>query len=551
MNENQGAKGGKQDRKRVFKIKQFYIQKIKELNKNKKFKKKLKKKKLLELQLLIPTILKIIFSNNKMSKNKEIIIKKDNSSKEKKNIVINISKEKKKEIPKEIKNNKIKKDVLKDIVLITLPVPVALKKDNKDIKVSNNKIINNIKNKSKEITNEKEDNNPIEKSINEQTNDIEILEVINIEEKQKRLDKTNKEVEELTKEVKDSNKELEKYQASRIIELYEDKFKEIRLDLKNLSYEYSLIEEKYDHVKETKEADEILKRLDLLIDKVKELKSKLDIPNSDKYENNYIYELVEEYISDFNNNKAVSTIKSSDLYIDISNKIKELETEKEYLKQKTIKKKKQLSIDEEKMKEIKQEKEKIERQNEDIKKFSKKADQELEKINKKIEETVEINREVQSKLIQANNLSNNLLLLIGAEMMIPTINSAKKVAVATTIGLYVINKIFRKDKYKKIIKNEINLVDYSKEIESSLTSINRTISQLDDNLYDIGKLIYMLENDYSEYISNTEFRSLLNNLYNIKKNIEEKRDNLLKIEQEQEKNLNKNNSKIKVLEENM
>ena len=544
MNENQGAKGGRQDKKRVFKIKQFYIEKIKELNENEKFKKKLKKKKILELQTLIPMLLQLIFSNVKNNK-KRIIIKKEDKLKPKEPTLVKkeISKDKTtKESIKTINKKKPKKEILENIVLTTLPIPVALVNDKKNIKVSNKKIIENIKSKIIEKT------NPIlkeERTINEEIpikkleseDKIEVLQVIDVE-------KSNK-------EIINNNKELEKYKQSRIVGLYEDKFKEIRLDLKNLTYEYALIEEKYEHVKEKSDVDEILKRLDLLIDKLKELKTKLDIPNSDKYENNYIYQLVEEYVNEFDNNKAVSSIKSSDLYIDISKKIKELEQEKEYLKQKTLKKKQMLAIDEEKMKRIKKEKERIAQSNEKIKEFTKEADKELNEINKKIDDVVQINKEIVTKLSQANNISNKLLILIGAEMMIPTASSAKQVAVATTVGLYAINKIFRKNKYQKMIKNEISTVDYSKEIESSLTSISNTISKLDDNLSDIDKLIFMLQNDYNEYTNNDNFNSLLSNLYSIKNNLEEKKDNLIKIQNAEEMNLNKNRNKIKVLEENM
>ena len=552
MNENQGAKGGKQDRKRVFKIKQFYIEKIKELNKNEKFKKKLKKKKLLELQLLIPVLLKLFLPKEKTTKKEKSSIKKEEKKKEttsnkeekpKEKIVTVTERVKVDKKPKKTK----KKDILEDIVLITLPVPVALLNDKKDIKVSNKKIIDNIQNNTIQVLNpsiKDQSNKPSSKEetkpkdeITNNDEELEILEVLDI-------DQSNK-------EISDSNKELEKYKASRIVSLYEDKFKEIRLDLKNLFYEYSLIEEKYDHVKEKSDADDILKRLDILIDKVKELKSKLDIPNSDKYENSYIYQLVEEYVNEFNNNKAVSSIKSSDLYIDISNKIKELEQEKDHLKKKTLQKKELLSIDEEKMKQIKKEKEKKEKYNEKLNEFTKKADEDLEKINKKINEVKHKNTEITLKISQANSISNNLLLLIGAEMMIPTANSAKKVAVASTVGLYLLNKLLRRDKYKKLIKDEISTVDYSKEIEASLTSISQTISKLDENIYDIDKMIFMLQNDYSDYKDNNEFKGLLNNLFSIKKNIEEKKDNLIKIQKEEEKNLNKNNNKVKVLEENM
>jgi len=525
MNENQGAKGGKQDRKRVFKIKAYYINKIKELNKNEKFKKKLKKKKLLELQILIPILLKLLFFNERKKETNKKIVNKKESIKHK----------------KDKKEKETKKDILEDIVLITL-APVALINDNKKIKISNKKIINNIKNNIKEKTTIKEkvieENKSIEKQKEHKKNTVEVLELIDI-------DKSNKKIDEL-----DNNKELEKYKNNRIVDLYEDKFKEIRLDLKNLNYEYNLIEESYDHVKEKNDADEILKRLDVLIDKIKELKSKLDIPNSDKYENSYIYELVDNYVRDFDNNKAVSSVKSSDLYIEISKKIKELEIERDYLKKKTEKKKQQLSIDEEKMKKIHKEKEKIDNYSDKLKEFTKNAEEDLKKINKKLEKNIELDQEIINNLNQANNTSRNLLLLIGAEMMIPTVSSAKKVAVASTVGIYLINKIFRKDKYKNKLKNEISSIDYSKQIEASLTSINKTISRLDDNIYEVSNLIYMLETEYNAY-TDSRYNELLNNLYSIKNKIEEKRDNLIRIEKETNKSLNKNNQKIKVLEENM
>ena len=550
MNENQGAKGGKQDRKRVFKIKQFYIEQIKELNKNEKFKKKLKKKKLLQLQILIPILLKIFLSKEKTPKKKIVSIKKETKKKSKETTTRNDIKKKEKKETEKVKVNKQEKlkksknkDILEDIVLTTLPVPVALLNEKKDIKVSSKKIINNIQNKTKQEKLKKDIPNTEKESIEiitakeeNKPEELEILEILDLEEPKKEIR---------------NNDELEKYKANKIVSLYEDKFKEIRLDLKRLFYEYSLIEEKYDHVKQKREADDILNRLDVLIDKVKELKQKLDIPNSDKYDNSYIYQLVEEYVNEFNNNKAVSSIKSSDLYIDISNKIKELEQEKDYLKKKTIQKKQQLDIDEEKMKTLKEEQEQKEKYNKKINEFTKKADEDLENINKKVNDLVHKNTEITIKLSRANNISNNLLLLIGAEMMIPTANSAKKVAVAATVGIYVLDKLFRKDKYKKNIKEEISTVDYSKEIEASLTSISKTILKLDENIYDIGRMIYLIENDYQDYKDTNDFKNLLNNLYRIKNSLEEKKDNLIKIQNEEEKNLNKNNSKVKVLEENM
>ena len=51
-------------------------------------------------------------------------------------------------------------------------------------------------------------------------------------------------------------------------------------------------------------------RLSEVIEKIELLKSKINIDNLNKYDDNYIYTLIEEYLSEFKNGKVISSIKN-------------------------------------------------------------------------------------------------------------------------------------------------------------------------------------------------------------------------------------------------
>ena len=104
----------------------------------------------------------------------------------------------------------------------------------------------------------------------------------------------------------------------------------------------------------SKEADKLLDSLNYLIKKVDELKRKIKVDNLDKYDENYIYTLIEDYLKEFRDKKAIKEIKDSNLFIDISEKIDELSSKKDKLKKKVENRKETLKIKEDNFKDLKE-----------------------------------------------------------------------------------------------------------------------------------------------------------------------------------------------------
>ena len=120
------------------------------------------------------------------------------------------------------------------------------------------------------------------------------------------IDQTKIPIKETTKE---DTFDLDKLKNKEIVSQYEEKLKEARSSLKDLIYEYNIIEKAYQNTKNTKELEELLDRLNSLIKKINELKDKLSLDTSDKYDFNYIKELASLYIDSFNNKEIVNEIK--------------------------------------------------------------------------------------------------------------------------------------------------------------------------------------------------------------------------------------------------
>ena len=64
------------------------------------------------------------------------------------------------------------------------------------------------------------------------------------------------------------------------------------------------------------------------------IKDKMNIDNYSQYDENYIYFLIETYFEDFKNKQIVKEIKESPFYIELSEKISELDSKKNKFKKK-------------------------------------------------------------------------------------------------------------------------------------------------------------------------------------------------------------------------
>lgn len=372
---------------------------------------------------------------------------------------------------------------------------------------------------------------------------------ITLEEKEQELHKEQATPEEELKvgitAVDTVDEKLDKLKNHKIVDEYEHKLKEVRKDLRQLVFEYNLVSEASDNLYDSKEADELLDRLNEIIKKIEELKRKIDIPDIDKYDDNYLYTLIEDYIEEFKNKKFVSEIKDSALYIMISEKLDELDSKKDNLQNKIETKKSSLELDEMRIEEIREKYYSFDRFNNELTKFQQEQDKVLEEIKDKMAKATTVQERVETQVQGMNRQSRRLLTIMAASMMLPGARSAKGLATMAASYLYFMRTIMRPNVRTRTLRT-IKVEDYHKEIESSLSELDNVSTLLKKTSKQIETTIKEFETEFSEYLNVfPECRELLSSLEKIKDEIQEKEYELGRIKEEQEKNLEKNNAKVK------
>lgn len=544
MNEgNRGQKGGLNDRRRVIKLRKKEIERLKELNEEESLKKVLKENETKELLNIIPlVIIKIVIDSTKS--NKVVSINRDKNEKQQepqKPLAQEIEVEADKK-PKEegyIKVEKIEEEKKEPPIIenIILPGILLLEGTPKITKIE--KIDFDDKDLVPSVEKPKEEKEPTEeKEPNKQKKEFQE----NEEEKETKEDKKYTESEKKQSEI---DKKLERLQSNKIVEKYEEKLMGIRHDLRKLIYEYNVIVDRNNKLETKDEAERLLDSLNKLIRKIDELKKKLEIPDNDKYDETYLYAIAEEYMKEFSNNKPIKEITSSPLYISISNKVKELDKAKDRLKKTIDSNKKTLGINENKVEELKSKYNSIASFDKKMDAFTSQAEKELKDVEDKVKNSLDIKREMEYRVVEANRMSRLLAGLIAVEAMLPTNKSAKRAALIATVGAYVLNRILNRRRVEVRENVKVTVKDYSERIEKDLDKIEDVQKTLSKNTKDLDKIISLLENDYKDVVAaNSEYKELLINLKIIKSNLQEKEYDLRRINDDTKKSLDENNHKV-------
>ena len=569
FDESRGQKGGINDRRRVMKLRKQEIERLKELNEEESLKKELKERETKELLSIIPiVIIKILIDNTRSKKIVNIDRKKDIKEKEKKEETITqleeIKEEKKKEPSKKsleqikpesnegfVKVDRIEEEKNESPIIenIILPGILLLQDKPKIIKVDKVKDIDEKELKeeiSKEEAKQSEEQEEIKSDDKEKSEEAK-EEVKEEEREEKKEEKSEKKEKSQSSKEKQSevDKKLERLQSNKIVEKYADKLMAIRHDLRNIIFEYNMIVDRNNKLQTKEEAEKLLDSLNKLIKKIDELKKKLDIPDSDKYDETYLYAIAEEYMKEFSNNKPIKEIKSSPLYISISEKVKELDKAKNKLKKTIDNNKKSLGIKEAQVEKLKSNYDKMSDFDKKMDNFTTQAEKELKDVEDKVKNSVDIKREMEYRVVEANRMSRLLVGLMAVEAMLPTNRSTKRAALIATAGAYVLNRLLNRRRVQVRENVKVTVKDYSERIEKDLDKIEDVQKNLSKNCAELDKIISLLENDYKNVVSaNSEYKELLINLKIIKSNLQEKEYDLKRINDDTKKSLDENNHKV-------
>ena len=129
--------------------------------------------------------------------------------------------------------------------------------------------------------------------------------------------------------------------------------------------------------------------------------------------------------------------------------------------------------------------------------------------------------------------------------MLPGARTARGLATMAASYLYFMRNIMQPNVRTRTLRS-IKVEDFHKEIESSLDELENVGSLLTKTSKQIATTIKEVETEFKDYIDHIpECRELLANLEKIKQEIEEKEYELNRIKEEQEKNLQKNDAKVK------
>lgn len=341
-----------------------------------------------------------------------------------------------------------------------------------------------------------------------------------------------------------AEKKLERVEEAKIVEKYSEKLKELRLELREESLEEKLLEDDEEKDKDT-DTDVLIDNLNILIDRVDNLEEKIKEEDNDKYDSDYLYVIVDDYLKDFSENKEVDEITSSPMYIELSNKIEEVKDKKEIINTKLTEKKENLNIDDKDIKKLKDKYYKYDNYNKDIEKFASKTEEVLSDTKEKLDIEKDKNKSDIFKLSKADKVSKLLLILAAGELLVPMNKDAKKLIVGTTITIFLIRSLLLKDNYK--LKKDIKepIVDYSNKISSDISSIDDKINSINKSINDIDNLILSIKAKYSNEKESKEYKELLMRLEKVKSSLKEKLFVLYKQKNKEEEYLIRNNNRVK------
>ena len=343
---------------------------------------------------------------------------------------------------------------------------------------------------------------------------------------------------------KEYKTKIEKLKSHKIVDVYEKKLKDVRYELRHLVYEYSVLETDNDKLIISSDAQIMLDKLSKIIAKLDELKNKIAINDIDKYDDNYIYYLVESYLLEFGKGRAISDIKDSPLYIEISKKINELEARCNELSIKILNKAEKEKNKEKKLYEFENEYYDIDKINNDLLNFQYEQDRVLKDLKDKVANATSVTEKVEYETKAMSEQSKILLGLLGFQLFLPGPMIAKKMAFNTAAYLYFMNNILRPKTTSKKYK-VIQVKNYSTDIENSIFSLDSAINMLEKTSIQVDKMIERLSDEFKDYLGIIpEVQELVDNLYKIKNDLEEKEYEIYRIKKEQEKVLVENNDKV-------
>ena len=339
---------------------------------------------------------------------------------------------------------------------------------------------------------------------------------------------------------------IKKLEDQKIVERYENNLKEIKQELKNIVYEYTILEKKEQNIKDKKEAEEILSQLTEIIKHLEILKQKLKTQLDNEDIEQEITALIDSYIERFKGKEEVEEINDSKLYIMLSSAIEEAKLKTQKLSGKVKEEKEELELNEEEFQLLQEEYYNFENFNNELLMLQYEGDYLEKDLEEKINNSITVTEQVTYQVEFLNKQSKKLLALLSIPMLIPGNRSAKAVATATAAYILLMKNLLNPKLKKKKYKT-VSITDYSSQIESGIDQIDNALNLVSKSAKKLEEMMRDLDKKFSDEIKGSkEYQELYANLEKLLSELQEKEEELKRRRKEQEELLVKNNEKVKV-----
>lgn len=324
------------------------------------------------------------------------------------------------------------------------------------------------------------------------------------------------------------SKKYENIANKKILIEYENKLKDIKNDLRKITYEFSLLTLPKIEDENKEDVEELFSKINLVIRKISNLEDKITFNNS-YLEDNYLDYVVEKYLDEFKIGKQVTEIKDSSLYILISEKINQLEMAKETLKDRVNIEK--LKLLPEEIINMKSEYYNFNNINNELLKIQYEQDSLLRELMGNTN-NITIADRTKEEIKYLSIESSIILKKLKKITLVPGVRSGKAIAFLSATMLLSIKKV-KYQRHKNINYKVITINDYDKNLETDIDKIYSTRKLLTKTSTRLKMFITYLNNNFSQYIKySDDAKELLDNLYAIKDIVDEKEYEIGKLEEE-------------------
>lgn len=331
--------------------------------------------------------------------------------------------------------------------------------------------------------------------------------------------------------------------------------KDNRYELKRLYTELDAIQKDADDLYEVSETEQAIEEIERLLEYLEQIKRQLEVisrsHNLDliyQLEDPYFSKLVEEYKSHVKDQQTIEThvddFKKSEEYISLMKRILEFEQLQEDLTTTLEERKEELNDRDQDFELLQDQYLDLEKVTKDLESLIEDSQRHLEFVSKKVNEAVESTTKMQIKMKYTLGILARTLLLFSLIKMNPKPKANAATAVEAIVAVDLIRNLLKPKEEKRMV-TEYHCPDYRNMIENALTDIHSVSHLIQNGLSQVQGLQKTFEAEFGKYADVLpEYKDLLASITKVEKELQERKDNMQRIENNMKHQLRRNNQKV-------